>query len=298
MRCALAATIGIQRRISATNVLSGPMTVQVRQQGTSDQDAKSKKKNEETPEPTGGPSSERTAAAAEAVDADGAAAPSMNEGPSSSSLPLTSSSAGGADGGGADSFSSAPVKADDSNVVRWVQEPFVDPATLPIIDEKGEYIVSRKQWPTGEIAYQTPAPPDTSISPRFGYNIIQVKKPQTYWQFYYANPHFSFRFLNIQFIWLILTAYLCAFLVDEYRGTIDRMKTPGAMAGEHRGKGPVNYQSQKITFTTEEITALAGNAQKNWMEGKNEDSYIGSKNYQMKKIARPTELNYDNLRKR
>jgi hypothetical protein len=89
-----------------------------------------------------------------------------------------------------------------------------------------------------------------------------------------------------------------AFLVDEYRVTVERMKTPGAMAGEHRGKGPVGHQTQKITFTTEEITALAGTAQQNWVEGKNEDSYIGSKNYMMKKIARPTEMTFDNIRKR
>ena len=200
------------------------------------------------------------------------------------------------DGSATATHAVAPVDVDDA--VRWIQPPFVDPATLPIVDEKGEYIVSRAQWPKGDVAYKTPPPPDTSISPRFGYNIVQVKKPQSYWQFYQASPHFSFRFLNIQFAFLILTAYLIAFLVDEYNRTMDRMKTPGAMAGEHRGKGPVNYQTQKITFSTDEITALAGNAQANWVAGKNEDSYIGSKNYMMKKISRPTEMNYDNLRKR
>ena len=189
-----------------------------------------------------------------------------------------------------------PAEADDA--VRWVQTPFVDPSSLPIIDEDGNYIVSRGKWHTGEVAYQTPAPPNTAISPRFGYSIVQVKKSQTYWQFYRANPHFSFRFLNIQFIFLVSAAYLCAFLIDEYRFTYDRMRTPGAMAGEHRGKGPVGHQTQKVSFSTEEITALAGTAQQNWIDAKNEDTFIGSKNYMMKKIARPTEMTFDNLRKR
>lgn len=65
------------------------------------------------------------------------------------------------------------------------------------------------------------------------------------------------------------------------------MHTPGAMAGEYRGRGPSNKATQKISFSREEVNELVNHAQNNWYDGTVEASYIGSKDYAMKKIPRP-----------
>ncbi|CBH11225.1 hypothetical protein, conserved [Trypanosoma brucei gambiense DAL972] len=183
--------------------------------------------------------------------------------------------------------------------MRWPQEAPGSPAlTEPIIDEKGQFIVSRIQWPTGELAYATPPPPDTRVAPRFGYNVVQVKKHVSWWKHYQQHPRISVAYINIQLLFLLGAAWLMAFLVEEYRRVTDELRTPGAMVGEHRGRGPVEKGKQKISFTNDEMTSLIGRAQDNWMDARAEANYIGSKDYTMKKIPRPKEFSVDDFRKR
>ena len=182
--------------------------------------------------------------------------------------------------------------------VRWVQPAYQDPDSLPIVDEKGEYIVSRVQWPTGEVAYRTPAPVDDKLAPRFGYNIVQVRKHVSWWKYNQKYPRLSLAYINIQVLFLLGLAWLVAFLTTEYRHTTEAMRTPGAMVGQYRGKGPATNQTQKITFEKDEMMALMDKAQNNWYDGKAEASYIGSKEYKMKKIPRPKEFSAEDFRKR
>ncbi|EAN81581.1 hypothetical protein C3747_23g326 [Trypanosoma cruzi] len=186
----------------------------------------------------------------------------------------------------------------DVEPLRWVQDSRDDPLTEPIFDEKGQFIVSRVQWPTGEIAYTTPPPPDGKLAPRFGYNIVQVKKDVSWWKHYQKYPRFSIAYVNIHVLFLLGAAWLAAFLTDEYRKTMEEMRTPGAMVGEQRGRGSVNRQSQKVAFTPGEMTEIIGRAQNNWLDAKTEANYIGSKDYNMKKIPRPKEFSMEDFRKR
>lgn len=185
----------------------------------------------------------------------------------------------------------------DAEPDRWVQAPYVDPETAPILDEKGQFIVSKGKWRTGEVAYRTPPPPD-SLSPRFGYNVLQVKKDVSWWKHYHKYPRFSLAHLNIQFLFLIGAAWVVAFLMTEYRSMTDEMRTPGAMVGEHRGRGPSTKGTQKVTFTDDEMNVLLTGAQNNWLDAKSEKGYLGSKDYRMKQIARPQEMTLDDIRKR
>lgn len=186
---------------------------------------------------------------------------------------------------------------DQEEPERWLQKPYVDPDVLPIVDEKGSYIVSNRQWPTGEVAYRTPEAPG-HLAPRFGYNVLQVKKDVSWWQHYHKYPRFSLAYLNIQLFFLLGVAWLTAFLMTEYRNITDEMRTPGAMVGEHRGRGPSAKGTQKISFTPEEMDALIGGAQNNWLDAKGELNYVGSNNYRMKQISRPKEFSTDDFRKR
>lgn len=195
------------------------------------------------------------------------------------------------------SSSSSSLQTPDPEPERWVQAPYQDPDLMPIKDEKGEYIVSAGNWPTGEVAYRTPPPPD-KLAPRFGYNVLQVKKDVTWWQHYHKYPRLSVSYINIHFWFIIGAAWLGAFLTEEYRRTTDEMKTPGALVGEHRGRGPSTKQTQKVSFTPEEMNALVNTAQTNWVDGKGEQSFIGSKDYRMKQIARPKEFSLEDVRKR
>jgi hypothetical protein len=192
---------------------------------------------------------------------------------------------------------SGDVTSPETEPDRWLQQPYQDPDVAPIVDEKGEYIVSKGNWPTGEVAYRTPEPPG-HLAPRFGYNVLQVKKDVSWWQHYHKYPRFSIVYLNVQFLFLVGLAWMTAYLMTEYRTITDEMKTPGAMVGEHRGRGPSTKGSQKITFTTEEMTALIGGAQEKWLDGKGETNYLGSKDYRMKQIARPKEFSTEDFRKR
>ncbi|ORC87719.1 uncharacterized protein TM35_000201280 [Trypanosoma theileri] len=182
--------------------------------------------------------------------------------------------------------------------VRWIQRPYEDAAAEPIVDANGQYIVSRVQWPTGELAYTTPPPPDGKLAPRFGYNVVQVKKDFSWWKHYQKYPRISVAYINIQLLFLLGTAWLVAFLMEEHRRTTDEMRTPGALVGEQRGRGPSGRQTQKVRFTREEMSELVDRAQNNWLDANAEANYIGSKNYAMKKIPRPTEFAVDDFRKR
>ncbi|AYU77904.1 hypothetical protein, conserved [Leishmania donovani] len=186
----------------------------------------------------------------------------------------------------------------DPESVRWVQPTYQDVDALPIVDAKGEYIVSRVQWPTGEAAYRTPAPVDDKLAPRFGYNVVQVRKHVSWWKYNQKYPRLSLAYINIQVLFLLGLAWLVAFLTSEYRQTMEAMRTPGAMVGEHRGRGPATNSTQKISFEKDEMNALLDKAQNNWYDGKAEASYVGSKAYTMKKIPRPKEFSADDFRKR
>ncbi|ESL07297.1 hypothetical protein TRSC58_05016 [Trypanosoma rangeli SC58] len=186
----------------------------------------------------------------------------------------------------------------DVEPLRWVQNVSDEPSREPIVDDKGQFIVSRVQWPTGEIAYTTPPPPDGKLSPRFGYNVVQVKKSVSWWKHYRKYPRFSIAHVNIHVLFLLGAAWLLAFLSEEYRRTMDEMRTPGAMVGEQRGRGSVNRQTQKIAFTPNEMSEIVGRAQTNWLDAKTEANYIGSKEYTMKKIPRPKEFSVEDFRKR
>ena len=167
---------------------------------------------------------------------------------------------------------------------RWVQaEP-----DHRIVDEKGEYIVSKTKWHTGEVAYQTPAPPN-HLQARFGYNVVQVKKPQTYWQFYRWNPHVSFRHLNVLVIFAVGLTLLGSFLMAEIQHMQYETMKPGQMAGEVRGKGAPNGKNMKITTSLAEQDEFMQKLQKGYLNA-DELAYMGNKEYQMKKIPRPKEF--------
>ncbi|KAG5482250.1 hypothetical protein CUR178_06110 [Leishmania enriettii] len=229
--------------------------------------------------------------------------------PSSTPPPLTSSMAGG-DGGAPTAaegtspvalttgHSIDPLTTPDLEPVRWVQLHSQDLDSLPIVDAKGEYIVSRVQWPTGEIAYRTPAPVDDKLAPRFGYNVVQVRKHVSWWKYNQKYPRLSFAYINIQVLFLLGLAWLVALLTTEYRQTMEAMRTPGAMVGEHRGRGPATNKTQKISFEKNEMDALLDRAQNHWYDGKAEAAYVGSKEYKMRKIPRPKEFSADDVRKR
>ncbi|EPY40102.1 hypothetical protein AGDE_03826 [Angomonas deanei] len=187
----------------------------------------------------------------------------------------------------------------EPTAVRWdVPDPHEDPTNLPIVDQDGNYIVSRVQWPTGEVAYTTPPPVDDKLAPRFGYNVVQVKKHVSWWQYNQKYPRLSFAYLNIQVLFLLGVAWLMAFLTEEYRRSTEALRTPGAMVGEHRGRGPATQKTQKVSFTPEEMNSLVNRAQENWLDAEAEANYIGSKNYRMQKIPRPKEFSPEDFRKR
>ncbi|GET87686.1 hypothetical protein, conserved [Leishmania tarentolae] len=228
-----------------------------------------------------------------AADAAGASSSPLSTPPSSTSSAFTASPVVPPTDSNA-----SDLTTPDPEPVRWVQPTYQDSDTLPIVDEKGEYIVSRVQWPTGEVAYRTPPPVDGKLAPRFGYNVVQVRKHVSWWKYNQKYPRLSLAYINIQVLFLLGLAWLVAFLTSEYRHTIEAMRTPGAMVGEHRGKGPATNRTQKISFEKEEMNALLDKAQSNWYDGKAEASYVGSKAYKMKKIPRPTEFSADDFRKR
>lgn len=235
----------------------------------------------------------REATGDSATDA-AAASPS----PLSTPPPSTSSASGASPVTPPTGDSNGDLAMPDPEPVRWVQPTYKDVDTLPIVDAKGEYIVSRVQWPTGEVAYRTPAPVDDKLAPRFGYNVVQVRKHVSWWKYNQKYPRLSLAYINIQVLFLLGLAWLVAFLTNEYRQTMEAMRTPGAMVGEHRGRGPATNSTQKIAFERDEMNALLDKAQNNWCDGKAEASYVGSKAYKMKKIPRPKEFSADDFRKR
>ncbi|XQJ26311.1 hypothetical protein NXY56_002273 [Leishmania guyanensis] len=194
--------------------------------------------------------------------------------------------------------SSGGLTTPDPEPVRWVQPVNQDLDTLPIVDAKGEYIVSRVQWPIGEVAYRTPAPVDDKLAPRFGYNVVQVRKHVSWWKYNQKYPRLSIAYINIQLLFILGLAWLVAFLTTEYRRAMEAMRTPGAIVGEHRGRGPPTNSTQRISFDKQEMNALLDQAQNNWFDGKAEASYVGSKEYKMRKIPRPKEFSTDDFRKR
>lgn len=68
------------------------------------------------------------------------------------------------------------------------------------------------KWPTGELAYITPPPVDDKLAPRFGYNVVQVKKHVSWWKYNHKYPRLSFMYINIQVVVLLGLAWLAALL--------------------------------------------------------------------------------------
>lgn len=191
-----------------------------------------------------------------------------------------------------------PLKVNDDGEfepMRWISVPYEDPALAPKVDEKGEYIVSKGDWPTGEMAYRPL--PRTDVTPRFGYNIVSVKKPQTYWQYWRKNEHFNVTYIGIQAVFIFGMAWLMGFLYDEIRMYENEGKSVGNHAGEVRGKGRTDRKKQKIEFTPAEQDVMLQNAQESYITGA-ESKFLGNREYKMKKISRPDEYNYDDFRKR
>lgn len=187
------------------------------------------------------------------------------------------------------------LELDDGETGRWIVKPFVAKDLKPKVDERGEYIVSEVQWPKGELAYRPQ--PYNELHTRFGYNIVQVKKHQSYWQYFRKNPHLSVRYMFLQFALLLGFAWMLGFLMEEVRRIEWERQTPGAMAGEVRGRGDSTRATQKIEFTTKEQEAMLSTAQNSWLDGA-ETNYVGNRDYQMKKISRPTEYSYEDYKKR
>ncbi|KAG5481586.1 hypothetical protein LSCM1_05610 [Leishmania martiniquensis] len=233
-----------------------------------------------SPHPSGAPSPSASSATSAGVGT-----PTASQGTSPATPPT---------GGGGSNALTTP----DPEPVRWVQRAYQDLDNPPMVDAKGEYIVSRVQWPTGEVAYRTPAPVDDKLSPRFGYNVVQVRKHVSWWTYNQKHPRLSVAYINIQVLFLLGLAWLVALLTTEYRQTVDAMRTPGAMVGDYRGRGPVTSGTQKITFEKDEMSALLDRAQNNWYDGTAEASYVGSKDYRMRKIPRPKEFSAEDVRKR
>lgn len=174
-------------------------------------------------------------------------------------------------------------------VLRWVQQP----EDKRIVDEKGEYIVSRTKWYTGELAYKTPPAP-TPLEPRFGYQIVSVKKPITWWQHYRKNPQWSWAHVNIHVVFGIGVVWLTSFLTDEIRNIQAEQMRPHGLVGTQLGKGRPEGRNRKIAFSAEETAGMMQQAQEAYMNG-NEMTYAGSKDYQMKKIPRPKEFSVDDV---
>jgi hypothetical protein len=196
-----------------------------------------------------------------------------------------------------ESGQSTPAKTDASQtegevaagveVMRWVQKPRDD----RIVDENGEFIVSKTQWYTGELAYKTPPPP-SHLEPRFGYQIVSVKKPITWWQHYRKNPQWSFTHVHIHIIFIVGITYLCVYMIDEVRRLETQMRTPHGMVGDQLGRGDPQARNQKIGFSVQETDEMVQKAQDAFMSGK-ELHYAGSKDYVMKKIPRPKEFSLE-----
>ncbi len=170
--------------------------------------------------------------------------------------------------------------------MRWE----VPEVTDRIVDEKGQYIVSRTKWTkSGEVAYATPPPPGPTEA-RFGYSIVVVKRPQTYWQWYRTQiDYFSFSHLMYQVIFGVCIAWLIAWVQLEVDFVYSEMRRPGNMAGDVLGKGDPNRHQKKITVSPEERDEVLQAMQLAFMDGKDIASRA-TKEYKMKKIPRPKDL--------
>lgn len=170
--------------------------------------------------------------------------------------------------------------------VRWD----VPEVTDRTVDEKGQYIVSKVPWTKrGEVAYTTPPPPGP-MEARFGYQIVVVKRPQSYWQWYRTQINFfSWGHLMYQVTFALAVAWVISWVQLETVKNFEEMRRPGNLAGDQLGKGDANRHQIKITVSEEERQEVMNAMQMAYMDGKDMASYA-TKDYQMKKIKRPTEL--------
>jgi hypothetical protein len=168
--------------------------------------------------------------------------------------------------------------------IRW-ETPEVDDR---IVDDKGDYIVSKRPWLEGELAYKTPEPP-SALDARFGYQMVVVKKHVNWWTHYRKYPRLSLAHLSYNMIFIIWLAWLLAFIQIETQSYQYQMMAPGAMAGEVLGKGDPTGRHRKITVTKDEQDDMMRQMQSAYLGAKDQE-YRGNKDYQMKKIPRPKEF--------
>ena len=170
---------------------------------------------------------------------------------------------------------------------RWIQKAKDERK----VDENGEFIVSQTKWHTGKLAYTTPPPPG-HLDARFGYQIVTVKKPVSWWAHYRKYPRWSFAHVHIHLFFLIGVTYLCSFLLDEIRRIEEEQRSPRGMVGDQLGRGALPKKDRKIAFSVEETEGMMSAAQEAFMAGDGQ-GYAGSKDYTMKKIPRPKEFSMD-----
>lgn len=170
--------------------------------------------------------------------------------------------------------------------IRWE----VPEVTDRIVDEKGQYIVSKTPWTKrGELAYTAPPPPGP-LEARYGYQIVVVKRPQSYWQWYRTQIHmFSFGHLMYQMAFCLAVAWLITWVQLESEYVYAEMRRPGNMAGDVLGKGDPNRHQKKITVSPEERDEVLQAMQMAFMDA-NDMASRATKDYKMKKIARPKDL--------
>eukprot|EP00760_Papus_ankaliazontas_P027493 PhM_4_TR3366/c0_g1_i1/m.10998 len=150
------------------------------------------------------------------------------------------------------------------------------------------------QPPTGDLAYCPPTP-DAAMS-RFGYNVVQVKKPVKYWTYYRKNPHFSWRHFGIHTFFLMGCAYLIGVIQTEMRQVEEQRNVGMELAGDSLGKQQISW-NQRRGMSRDDVDAMAAKAQRDFMEGRDIMSHPND-NYNMVKIDRPKEYTYESVRRR
>jgi hypothetical protein len=157
-----------------------------------------------------------------------------------------------------------------------------------VVDDNGEYIVSKVKWHTGPLAYTTPDAPN-DMQARFGYNIVVVKKHQSWWEHYRKYPRLSYVHMYYHFIFFFGVIWVLSFLQLEIIALTTESFAPGALAGEHLGKGPPQGKHKKISISNQEQLDFLKAMQNSYLDA-NDTAYKGSKNYQMQAIPRPKEF--------
>ena len=181
----------------------------------------------------------------------------------------------------------APLQMRAPTPERWHTKPL----DKRILDEKGEFVVKQQTWHTGELAYQTPAPPN-ELQARFGYQIVRVRRPTSYWEFYRKFPHFSPMHFTYQAIYALGVVALLVVLTWEVE-RLEQKPTGRYLVGDTLGKGTPGAKYKKYTESAQETQQRNEVSYEMWMNGK--DLEYRGKNYHMQQIPRPKEFSVENL---